>query len=89
VPNARRTWPRYNDPPATFLAPDGVMRSERSLAGPLRLGTAPGVGPNGMLDDGYGRSDFGMDRISPRCHDPIGRAPYTAVSRLVSRYRGR
>ena len=89
-------WPRprqtgskgfRGDPNACFLSPDAVMRSERSLAGPLRLGTEPRVGPRGALRDGG--SDFGMDRVSPRGFDPMGtsdtRAPPQEGSELISR----
>jgi len=78
----QREWPRGRDsgvernaPSAFFLSPDGYLKSERSLAGPLRLGTEPLVGPRGAVRNG--NSDFGMDRISPRGFDPIG----TALSR--------
>ena len=54
-----------------FATPDGYLRSDRSLAGPLRLGTEPRVGPGGLLRDGNS-SDFGMDRVTPRGFDPIG-----------------
>jgi len=83
MPNEKqREWPRGRDtgvernaPRAFFKHPDGYLRSERSLAGPLRLGTEPLVGPKGAA--GNGSSDFGMDRISPRGFDPMG----TALSR--------
>ena len=92
MPNARRSWP-YNgqaaSPPALTVIPDCVTNSARSLAGPLRLGTAPGVGPRGAPD--IGRTDFGMDRISPRRMDPMGtdntRDPPRDPSRLISRDR--
>jgi hypothetical protein len=64
-------WPTNRDPAATFVTPDGYLKSGRSLAGPLRMGTAPGVGPKGAGDGGNG-SDFGTDRISPRGFDPMG-----------------
>lgn len=56
---------------ADFLSPDGYLRSERSLAGPLRMGTEPRVGPKGLVAGGTA-SDFGMDRISKRGFDPMG-----------------
>jgi len=59
-------------PDAFFATPDGYLKSGRSLAGPLRLGTEPTTGPRGAA--GNGSSDFGMDRISPRGFDPIGTA---------------
>jgi hypothetical protein len=76
-----------------FLRPEGFMRSGRPLAGPLRLGTEPRVGPKGLLRDGS-TSDFGMDRVSPRGFDPMGtsltRAPAQESSSLLSRQiRGR
>lgn len=74
---SQREWPRgqadgseRGGPTACFLTPDGTLKSNRSLAGPLRKGTAPGVGPRGSA--GNGGSDFGMDRVSPRDFDPIG-----------------
>ena len=74
-------WPTVrNNPDACFLNPDGYQRSERSVAGPLRLGTEPGVGPRGPSvanERVEGRSDMGMDRVSPREFDPMG----TSLSR--------
>ena len=70
-------WPRAQrrEPNANVVTPDGYERTERSLAGPLRTGTAPGVGPRGVYAGDESRtSDFGMDRISPRGFDPIGTA---------------
>lgn len=73
---------------AEFLSPDGFLRSERSLAGPLRLGTAPDVGPRGLVAGGTA-SDFEMDRISKRGFDPMGtpdeRTNVQESSPLVSR----
>ena len=79
----QREWPRMRDntgaekrsPDAFYLTPDGYLKSGRSLAGPLRLGTEPTVGPKGAVRNG--NSDFGMDRITPRGFDPMG----TALSR--------
>ena len=72
-------WPRKRDdgseprsPTGFFATPDNWLKSGRSLAGPLRMGTAPGVGPNGAIRNGS--SDFGMDRITPRGFDPMGTA---------------
>jgi hypothetical protein len=69
-------WPpkQDNQPDACFLAPDGYLRSERSLAGPLRHGTHVGTGPKGdaVIADNTRASDFGMDRIAPRDFDPLG-----------------
>ena len=74
MPNRRQAWP-YNgqaaSPEAITQSPDGTLRSGRSLAGPLRMGTAPGVGPRGALLEGRG-SDFDMDRGTPRGYDPMG-----------------
>lgn len=86
-------WPRQRtedgagrgDPVLKSLTPDGVMRSDRSLAGPLRLGTAPGVGPRRM--GGPTGTDFGVDRVSPRGFDPMGtsdsRAPAQEASTTI------
>lgn len=90
----QREWPRTRDdgterrsPTAFFATADGYLKSARSLAGPLRLGTAPPIGPSGAA--GNGSSDFGMDRISPRRFDPIGnsleRAGVREGSPLISR----
>lgn len=72
----QKEWPRTRDdgserrsPTAFFAQPDGYWKSTRSVAGPLRMGTAPGVGPSG---GGGGNSDFGVDRVSPLRFDPIG-----------------
>ena len=74
----QRPWPRgyratgveATAPAAMFTSSNGYQKSERSLAGPLRMGTAKGVGPSGPLLDGA--SDMGVDRVSPRRFDPIG-----------------
>ena len=90
----QREWPRQppsgtnrTAPTALFVTADGFLKDERSLAGPLRMGTAPNVGPRGAL--GAGNSDFGLDRVSPRGFDPAGtsdtRAPPQEASTLVSR----
>ena len=93
MPNRRQSWP-YNgqaaSPPALTQTPDVLLSSARSLAGPLRLGTAPGVGPRGAPD--IGATDLGMDRISPRPMDSIGQQYPRGEppgSRLVSRDRTR
>ena len=90
-----REWPRVRtrdgterrSPTGFYQAPGVLERSDRSVAGPLRLGTAPGVGPRGALRNGS--SDFGMDRVSPRGFDPMGtsleREPRQEGSELVSR----
>ena len=82
-------WPIVKrEPVADFATRDGYLRSGRPLAGPLRMGTTPGVGPRGMLGDGNA-SDLGMDRVSPRGFDPMGtsdtRAPAQESSTLLSR----
>lgn len=80
--NRRQTWPYASqDPtlnrdarPAYFVTPDGWQKSDRQLAGPLRMGTTPGVGPRGgaTVADNVAGSDMGMDRVSPRDFDPMG-----------------
>lgn len=74
-------------PVGFYQSPDVVERSNRNLAGPLRRGTAPGVGPRAVVFDGG--SDLGMDRVSPRGFDPMGtslsREPRQESSELVSR----
>lgn len=93
MPNRRRTWPYQgaaDSPPALTQTPDALLNSGRSLAGPLRLGTAPGAGPRGAPP--VGDTDLGMDRISPRPMDSIGQQyPRGAPpeSTLVSRDRTR
>lgn len=65
-------WPVNRDPSATFVTADGYLNTDgRNLAGPLRTGTEPRVGPRGRANGGTS-SDFGTDRISPRRFDPIG-----------------
>ena len=75
-------WPTYKDnggfrrdPDGRFLTPDGMLKSGRSLAGPLRTGTEPRVGPRaqGPVEAANtAETDFGTDRVSPRRFDPIG-----------------
>jgi hypothetical protein len=75
-------WPPYKDnggfrrdPDGRFLTPDGFLKSGRSLAGPLRTGTEPRVGPRAQGPVEAARtaeSDFGTDRVSPREFDPMG-----------------
>lgn len=85
-------WPPMADTkPGWTLSPNGYLRSDRPLAGPLRLGTAPGVGPGGRSNTGFG-SDFGTDRITPKHFDPMGtstlRAPeFPGSSRVASEVR--
>lgn len=78
----QREWPRgrtngteRRGPTGFYVAPDGVFRSDRQLAGPLRTGTSADVGPRvrgPVSGDVSARSDMGMDRISPRDFDPAG-----------------
>lgn len=68
--NQREWFPAKREPVGFFLTPDVYQRSDRNLAGPLRMGTAPGVGPSGAVLSG--NSDFEMDRITPRDFDPMG-----------------
>jgi hypothetical protein len=85
--NQREWAPVKRNPVGYFQTADGILRSDRSLAGPLRLGTEPRVGPSGAIRNGS--SDFEMDRITPRKFDPIGshntRAPDFPSSTLLSR----
>ena len=77
-----REWPRTRDngterssPRGFYQSRDGVLRSDQPLAGPLRTGTSSDVGPRARARSAGGesdRSDFGMDRISPRGFDPMG-----------------
>lgn len=72
-----------------FVTPDGYLRSSRPLAGPLRYGTEPRVGPRDRGPLGGLPSDFELDRVSPRGFDPMGtsdtRAPRQEDSVLLSR----
>jgi hypothetical protein len=72
-------WPIVKrEKQAWVLKPDGYEFTARNVAGPLRTGTAPGVGPRGVSAGGESRlTDYGMDRVSPRGFDPMG----TALSR--------
>lgn len=70
-------WPRVKrNPDAFFETADAYLKSSRDLAGPLRMGTTPGVGPRGgaVEADYTARTDFGTDRIAPRDFDPMGTA---------------
>jgi hypothetical protein len=86
-PKGRPSGTERRSPVGHFQSPDTIERSGRSLGGPLRMGTAPGVGPKGAPDPGA--SDFGMDRVTPRGFDPAGtsddRAPAQEASTLVSK----
>lgn len=69
-------WPRVKgEPDAVTLAPDGWQKSNRSVAGPLRFGTANGggryggpssVGPKGeaVIADYTRETDYGTDMIA-------------------------
>ena len=75
------------------LANGWFERTDRPLAGPLRMGTEPRVGPRGLVAGGTA-SDLEMDRITPRGFDPMGshneRQPKQESSPLLSRaVRGR
>lgn len=70
IENQRGWLPAKREPDGYFQHPDAIFRSTRSVAGTLRFGTAPGVGPGGPLL--AGRSDMNMDRTSPRDFDPLG-----------------
>lgn len=64
------------------LTPDVYTRSDRAAAGPLRTGTVQnGVGPRGRAPQD--RSDYQMDRVSPRSFDPIG----TSIKRYGNELR--
>ena len=87
--NEQSEWPTIKrEPVGRFQTADVIQKSDRSLGGPLRMGTAPGVGPRGALRSGS-TSDFEMDRVSPRRFDPIGNTntfePKFPESSLVSR----
>lgn len=90
----QREWPSTKDDGSDRTSPTGyfqtanvIQRSDRSVAGPLRLGTEPRVGPKGAIRNG--NSDFEMDRITPRGFDPMGshntREPPQPASSLLSR----
>ena len=100
----QREWPpvresngtERNSPTGYFLKNEVILRSDRAVAGALRLGTEPRVGPRGLVRNGS--SDYGMDRITPREMDPMGtsatrapqvREPSTLVSREIRRGRNR
>lgn len=60
-------WPRVKrEPDVVTLAPDAWQKSGRSVAGPLRMGTAPGVGPKGeaVVADYTRETDYGMDMVA-------------------------
>lgn len=60
-------WPTVKrNPDACFLTGDGYLKSDRDVVGPLRMGTAPGVGPKGpaVIADYTTRTDYGTDLIA-------------------------
>jgi hypothetical protein len=66
-------WPRVKrNPTACYQTSDGLYRSDREVAGPLRMGTHPTVGPRGRGVSGAGRSDYGMDRAELPPVDRVG-----------------
>lgn len=66
--------PVKNQPDACFVNANGYFRLDAPVAGPLRMGTNPPVGPKGdaVTASNARRSNFGTDRISPRDFDPLG-----------------
>lgn len=85
-------WPRVQrEPDAYFAVPDGYFRSDRDVAGPLRMGTTPEVGPKGpaVIADRDKSTDFGMDRIDPTAGKDINKGtsspPPPVRSRLIAR----
>jgi hypothetical protein len=91
-PRTRRSGTARSDPRACFQAPGILEISDRSVAGPLRLGTEPRVGPRGIRGGGIGGSDMGMDRMELPPVDRIGvkypevDRPVRPISRLVRSY---
>ena len=83
----QRPWfEAKREPTACFINSNGKYRSDRALAGTLRFGTV-GIGPNGPLM--AGRSDMGMDKLSPRRFDVLGshneRSPAREASKFISK----
>ena len=92
MPNRRRAWPyegAASSPPAITVSPDGTWNSSRSFAGPMRIGTSPGVGPRGAPNANGLDTDLGVDRVSPRAFDPMGtsdaRSAIFPESELIAR----
>ncbi|HEX8829156.1 MAG TPA: hypothetical protein VF778_13705 [Xanthobacteraceae bacterium] len=91
----QREWPRGRESDGTprrsrtafYQSPNALERSDRAVAGALRMGTSPDVGPRGAPRTGS--SDFGMDRVTPRGFDPMGtsleREPRQEGSELINR----
>ena len=69
-PGYKENGASRGDPVGRFLTADGFLNSARSLAGPLRLGTEPRVGPKGAARNGS--TDFDMDRLEQKPVDRIG-----------------
>lgn len=69
-PLVKESGPSKDSPNGVFLTADAYLRTARPLAGPLRYGTEPRVGPKGGRNGG--ETDFGMDRVAPRDFDPEG-----------------
>ena len=102
---SQKEWPRGRETNGTergsqtawYRAPGVWERSDRQMAGPLRTGTEPRVGPRaqGPRDgDRSYTSDMGMDRVDPRCFDPLGTSlkrysPEGIPSSLVTSELGR
>jgi hypothetical protein len=88
-------WPTVKrEREACFVVPDVTQRSDRSCAGPLRMGTEPGVGPKGpavALGRVESQSDYGMDRVTPREFDPLAtsttRYAPNLGSELIAKYK--
>lgn len=86
-------WPRVQrEPGAYFAVPDGYYRSDRDVAGTLRMGTTPEVGPKGpaVIADREKLTDYGMDRIDGTASREINKGtsspPPPRRSRLIARY---
>ena len=68
-------WPRVKGNPDAFVQhPQVTERIDRAVCGPLRYGTSEGVGPRGraVVAENSERTDYGMDRVTPRGFDPLG-----------------
>lgn len=85
-------WPRVQrEPDAYFAVPDGYYRSDRDVAGTLRMGTTRNVGPKGeaVIADREKRTDYGMDRVDPNAAREINKGtsspPPPIRSKLIAR----
>lgn len=68
-------WPIVRgNPDACFVNANGYFRLDAPVAGPLRMGTNPPIGPAGpaITSSNARRSNMGTDRIAPRDFDPEG-----------------